>query len=136
MSEKHIPEEYTDHRDNYRKMVCSCGHSLPCPYFIPGEIKEALQKITPELADMMVKEGLRPGKSHSESENWVNHYCGFGLRQDLAEKDTFTYANMIAAYEGGKEHSDDTEPAMKEELKEDDFTPINFWNIQSRKERA
>ena len=56
-------------------------------------------------------------KDHSTAERWVNQYCGFSLRQDLAEKDTFTYANMIAAYEGGKKHSDDIDPAMKEWVK-------------------
>lgn len=45
-------------------------------------------------------------KDHSIAENWVNHYCGFGSRQDLAEKDTFTYENMVAAYEAGQKHSD------------------------------
>ena len=78
MSEKHIPEEYTDNRDNQRKMVCSCGHSLPCPYFIPVEVKEALKKITPELDDMMVKEGLRPGKSLSEAEKWKKNSVDIG----------------------------------------------------------
>ena len=57
-------------------------------------------------------------KDHSESEKWVNSYCGFGLRQDLAEKDIFRYADMITAHEAGQKQSDDINPAMKEWIKE------------------
>lgn len=48
-------------------------------------------------------------KEQSAAEKWVNKYCGYELRQDLAEKDHFDYWNMRHSHEAGQKHGTEVE---------------------------
>ncbi len=57
------------------------------------------------------------------AEKWINSYCGYALRQDLAEKDVFTYEDMKRSFEAGKVKPDEMD--LDKRMAEAGMTPVS-----------